>query len=224
MFRFAVMCAALLCSLAAGAQKSRTQLPSPESLQTINASARQVNYRGHKAIELLPAVGMEKADQGMLAILPNTDFKDGTIELEVSGTARAGSSPIMRGFIGVAFRVQGEGESLKFECFYVRTLNARSNDQLQRNHSLQYVSEPDFGWKRLRTESPGVYESYSDLVPGEWMKLKIVVSGAKAQLYINGANQPSLIVNDLKQGDSHGKIALWSHTSTEGYFSNLVVK
>jgi hypothetical protein len=53
--------------------------------------------------------------------------------------------------------------------------------------------------------------------------VKIVVSGTKAQLYVNGADQPALIVNDLKLGDSSGAIALWSHTSTEGYFSGLTV-
>jgi hypothetical protein len=39
-----------------------------------------------------------------------------------------------------------------------------------------------------------------DLVPGEWTKIKIDVSGAKAQLYVNGALQPVLVVNDLKLG------------------------
>jgi hypothetical protein len=86
----------------------------------------------------------------------------------------------MRGFIGIAFRVQGDGE--KFECFYLRSSNGRANDQLRRNHSLQYISSPEFGWKRLRTEKPGIYESYADLVAGEWTRVKIVVSATKAQL------------------------------------------
>ena len=36
-------------------------------------------------------------------------------------------------------------------------------------------------------ENPGVYESYTDLVPGEWTHVKIVVDGTKARLYVNRA-------------------------------------
>jgi hypothetical protein len=54
--------------------------------------------------------------------------------------------------------------------------------------------------------------------------MKIVVSNTKARLYVGGADQPCLIVNDLKLGDSHGTIALWAHATTEGYFSRLTVK
>ena len=54
--------------------------------------------------------------------------------------------------------------------------------------------------------------------------MKVVVSGTKAQLYVNGASQPCLIVNDLKHGDTRGQIALWAHSSTDGYFSNLSVR
>ena len=66
-----------------------------------------------------------------------------------------------------------------------------------------------------------MYESYVDLDPGAWTKLRIEVSGTKARLYVNGATQPCLIVNDLKQGYTHGRIALWARVSTDAYFSNL---
>ena len=158
----------------------------------------------------------------MLAILTERDFKDGTIEVEVAGSRRADSAPDERGFIGVAFRVEPHGS--KFEYIYLRPLNGRADDQLRRNHSVQYSSHPDFPWNRLRAENPGQYESYVDLEPGVWTKMKIVVSGTKATLYVNDAPQPCLIVNDLKLGDTHGQIALWAHTSTDGYFSNLTVR
>ena len=213
--------AASLCSasLKAGSAYSLDDL---QSMQLLNTRAEKVTYRGRPAVQLLPPKGQENSDESMLAIVPGPDFKNGTIEVELAGAPRAGVPPNMRGFIGIAFRVQANADH--FECFYLRPANGRADDQLQRNHSLQYVSEPDFGWQRLRQENPGVYESYSDLETGAWTKVKIVVAGAKAQLYVNGADQPSLIVNDLKLGDSHGQIALWSHTTTEGYFSNLSVK
>ena len=102
--------------------------------------------------------------------------------------------------------------------------NGRADDQARRNHSTQYVSQPDFPWFRLRKENPGVYESYVDIEQKAWTKVKIVVSGTKAQLYVNGAAQPSLIVNDLKLGDGHGQIALWTGSDTEAYFSQLKIE
>lgn len=124
-----------------------------------------------------------------------------------------------KGMIGVSFRIQDK----KRETIYVRPENARLDNQLFRNRSTQYESIPDFPWNRLRDESPGVYESYVDLEPGGWTKLRVEVSGTKARLYVNGAIQPCLVVNDLKLGDSRGKIALWTRVSTDAYFSNLRV-
>jgi hypothetical protein len=73
----------------------------------------------------------------------------------------------------------------------------------------------------LRKENPGVYESSADLQPGVWTKLKIVVSGTRARLYVNGADQPCLVVNDLKMGRVRGQIGLWAHPTTEAYFSEV---
>jgi hypothetical protein len=107
---------------------------------------------------------------------------------------------------------------------YLRPTNGRADDQLRRNHSTQYISYPDYPWYRLREESPAVYESYTDLVPGAWTPVKIVVSGQRAELYVNRAEQPCLIVNDLKLGATRGQIALWIGAGTEAYFSTLVIK
>jgi hypothetical protein len=35
------------------------------------------------------------------------------------------------------------------------------------------------------------------------------VRGDKARLYVNGVEQPTLLINDLKQGQSKGSVALW---------------
>ncbi len=105
-----------------------------------------------------------------------------------------------------------------------RRTNARADDQLRRNRSVQYTSSPSFPWQRLRQESPGVYETYADMETGAWTHVKIEVAGTMARLYVNGATQPTLIVNDLKLGDTRGAIALWSHTYTDGYFANLRVR
>ena len=111
----------------------------------------------------------------------------------------------------------------RYECVYIRPTNGRADDQLRRNHSTQYVSAPDWPWERLRKESPGVYESYADMVAGEWTHLRIVVHGTNASLYVGGSAEPCLIVHDLKLGDVEGGVALWIGPGTEGYFRNLKV-
>jgi hypothetical protein len=60
-----------------------------------------------------------------------------------------------------------------------------------------------------------------DLVPGEWTRLRIEVSGSKMRFYVNGASQPTLVVNDLKMGDTGGALAFWIGVGTEAYFTNL---
>jgi hypothetical protein len=62
-----------------------------------------------------------------------------------------------------------------------------------------------------------------DLQPGEWTRLRIVVKGKDASLYIGNAEQPCLLVHDMKLGDASGGVALWSGPGTEAYFRNLTI-
>ena len=196
-------------------------LDSVAGLELLNVKAEVVSYQGRRAVRLVATHTDPEVDDAMLAILPGTDFKDGTIEAEVAGSPRPDAPKDDRGFLGIAFRVHNHGG--QFENIYIRATNGRAEDQIRRNHAVQYESVPDFPWFRLRKESPGVYESYTDLEAGAWTKMKVVVSGTKARLYINGADQPCLIVNDLKLGDSHGAVALWAYWSTDAYFSNVTI-
>ena len=206
--------------------KLAIKLDTATRFDLINAAIKWVDYRGRHALHIVPLPGHEQAqNEMMMAVLTDSDFKDGVIELDVAGARRAGYSTVedVRGFkgvIGVSFRVDGD----KFETFYIRPENSRLNNQLYRNRTTQYESLPDFPWNRLRDESDGKYESYVDLEPGAWARLRIEVSGVKARLYVNGAAQPCLVVNDLKNGDGHGKIALYTRVSTDAYFANLKVE
>jgi hypothetical protein len=158
---------------------------------------------------------------GGIVLIPGVVFHNGTIEVDVAGKPQANAPADARGFIGLAFR--SKPDATQYECVYIRPTNGRADDQVRRNHSTQYCSYPDYEWLRLRTESPGKYESYVDLVPGEWTHLKIEVAGVTMRLYVNGAQQPALLVNDLKMGDTEGAIALWIGVGTEGYFADLKV-
>lgn len=195
-------------------------LISAEGLELINVKAESVDHQGKKGIQI-SAIDVEIEGE-TLVIIPDILFGDGVIEVELTGEPAQGADPQMRGFVGVAFRVDPADYS-SYECLYLRPTNARADNQLLRNHSMQYVSHPEFPWYRLRNENPGLYESYTDMVPGEWIRMKIEVSGNKARLFLHGADQPCLVVNDLKHGDSRGKIALWMHSSTLARYRNLVV-
>jgi hypothetical protein len=188
----------------------------------LRGKAETTEYRSRRAIKLVPTAENNVADGDMFAILRGLDFADGTIEVDVAGSPRAGSAPNMRGFIGVAFHFQPD--NTHFDMFYLRPVNARFDDQLVRNHTTQYVSGPDYNWPRLRQESPGVYESYVDVETGAWTHVKITVKGKQARLYVNHAAQPCLIVNDLKSEGTPGRVALWAHVTTEAFFSHLKVQ
>jgi len=187
--------------------------------EAVKIKADIAAYNGRRALHMLNDDSTMGSSGESLAIVKDSSFKNGTIECYVTGMPRQGSQTQSRGFVGIAFHIQGDGE--KFENFYLRFTNGRADDQLRRNHSAQYSAFPDFPWSRLRQESPGVYESYVDIEEKSWTKIKIVVSGAKAKLYVNGADQPCLIVNDLKLGENQGRVALWTGSDTEGYFSTL---
>jgi hypothetical protein len=190
----------------------------PTNLEAVNVKTSSVSFKGKNAVRV---IGIEDGEQ--IAIVKNIDFKNGTIEIDVAGQPVPNADPSFRGFIGIAFRVQ-QSDSLRYECFYLRPTNGRAEDQLRRNHSTQYISHPGFPWFKLRKEMPGVYESYVDLVSGEWTKIKIVANDKDARLYVNGADQPCLIVKDLKGKMTNGSIALWIGPGTDGYFTNLKIK
>lgn len=192
-----------------------------DKLDLLNVKAEAVTYLGRGAVRVTDAGAEGLDDAGRLAIIPGSSFQDGTIEVYLSGDTAPDARPEFRGFVGIAFRVTADRSH--FECFYLRPKNGRSEDQLQRNHSVQYISVPGFPWNKLRSESPGKYESYADLVPGQWTQVKIQVAGSRARLYVNGAEQPVLVVNDLKQPSTNGSIALWVGPGTIAHFSELKV-
>ena len=187
-------------------------------LEFVRVVPQAVTYRGQKALRLVEAPNVP--GEGV-ALVNGVEFKDGTIDIDVAGVPGAGSNTAARGFVGIAFR--SSAHAAEFECFYIRPTNGRADDQLRRNHSTQYVSEPGFPWQKLREEHPGVYESYVDLETGAWTHLHVEVEGVRARLFVNGAVQPALIVNDLKRGPVAGQLGLWVGAGTEAHFRNLQV-
>src|SRR2546429_8264435 len=112
-----------------------------------------VTYLGRNAMRVTDAGPEGLDDAGRLAVIPGSSFQDGTLEVSLSGDTAPNAPPNLRGFVGIAFRITADRSH--FECFYLRPKNGRAEDQLQRNHSVQYISIPGFGWQKLRSETPG---------------------------------------------------------------------
>ena len=208
-----VICASLLASLAAPLVAQGVS-----QLAGKNVSIAQTMFNGRSAVRLIAAPDALNGDS--YALVKDSSFRDGTIEVDLAGQPAEGAGGGARGFIGIAFRLQADG---RYEYIYLRPTNGRAEDQVRRNHSAQYASHPDYQWQRLRKEEPEKYESYVDLEPGVWTKMRIVVSGTKVLLYVHGAAQPTLVVNDLKLGGGDGGIGLWIGPGTEAHFSNLSI-
>ncbi len=179
-------------------------------------------FQGNTVVKVIKDSTIKEADEPTFVRIKNIGFKDGTIEVNVLSRLLPTATPTDRGFIGLAFRINDNDS--KFECIYIRPTNGRADDQLRRNHSIQYFSFPEYKFQRLRKESPEMYESYADMGLNEWIKMKIIVKGNQAKLFLNNNKQPSLIVNDLKHGaDASGAIGFFVDVGTEGYFRDLKV-
>lgn len=208
-----VLMVGLLMALAAPAAAQRVS-----ELESHEVAISHVKYRGRSAVRVLANAGA--ANGSSYAVIRGQTFHDGTIEMQVAGRPAADAGEGARGFIGFAFRMT-DG---RYEYVYLRPTNGRAADQVRRNRSTQYGSHPAFDFARLRAESPEKYESYVDLEPGIWTRFRLVVDGTSAQLFVHDADQPTLVISDLKLGDSEGGVALWVGPGTEGYFRNLRIR
>lgn len=226
-FAGAGLFAALLAPVAVAAMP--TLLDHCKGFRPKNVTVDCVWYRGRKAVRVRSLAGEDavydarkSGTGGGMVLLADSSFHNGTIDVDVAGIPQAHAPAQARGFAGIAFRVPPDAS--RYDYVYIRPTNARADDQERRNHSTQYASYPDYEWLKLRTESPGKYESYTDLIPGEWTHLKIEVEGIRMRLYVNGAAEPTLLVNDLKLGDRSGAVGLWIGVGTEAWFANLRVQ
>ena len=215
---------AILITWAFGLPTSNAQtfpLTDATALVPVNVKAAAVEYKGHKAV-LITRDWLKpgEAFKDGFALLKGVDFQDGTIEGEIALKMTAPPGPgRMPGFVGVAFRAQPDASH--YDLFYLRPGNSTSDDQSMRNHSVQYTAEPDYGWAKLRRQWPWVYEAWADLKMETWTKIRIEVKGRSARLFVNGSEQPSLVVDGLKGDDLRGGIALWGYPGEEAYFSNF---
>src|SRR5438270_7300165 len=82
------------------------QLDRLNEQQARNVKTEWVTYKGRKALRVIDTTAPDVADGIQLVILNRTEFRDGTIEIELTGEpSPTAKSTAPRGFVGVAFRV-----------------------------------------------------------------------------------------------------------------------
>jgi hypothetical protein len=223
--------AALVLPSSAAAQARSYALESVAGLGPHNVSVTPVTHEGKRGVRVTISDDARRRIAGQtgqqppleqLAVIEGSEFANGVIEAEIAGAPAPDAGAGARGFVGIAFRVQPDLRT--YDAFYLRPTNGRANDQVRRNHTVQYISHPDWTWNRLRQETPKKYESYVDLVPNAWTRVRIEVRGDTARLYVHGHEQPTLIVNDVKTGaQAAGTIALWIDAGTVAHFRDVRV-
>ncbi|HEX9109121.1 MAG TPA: hypothetical protein VF832_17865 [Longimicrobiales bacterium] len=164
-----------------------------------------------------PALHVQSRKDDTVVLLDGVTLGNGTIDVDVLGQ----SGPPQSNFLGIAFRV---ADAQRHDAVYLRPFNFRAPTPEQRSHAVQYISAPLYHWEVLRTTHPGEYEKPIEPPPDgdSWVHLRILLEKPQVRVYVNGAAEPSLIVNELSER-SGGAVGLWVGPGVGGYFANVKI-
>jgi hypothetical protein len=182
-----------LCLLAAHEIRAAAPIKVPMTADRWQATdnAEYVKYKGLDALHLKEG----------FAVLKDVTFRNGTIEFDVDPQGRMGA--------GVGFR-RRDGDT--YEDFYLRP---RPNCA-QAWDCMQYAP---YTRGVLLWDMFPQYQAPAPLREGEWNHVKLVISGRRLHVFINGATSPTLKVGRLEGDTLEGGLLLQG----PGYFANLTV-
>ena len=192
------------------AQTLTPDLQDLEKWHLFNRKAEPINENGKKGIRLSEGPG----DGGL--ILRETEFSEGTIELDIKG-----KNVLQQSFVGVAFHGL---DTTTYDAVYFRPFNFVNPDTARRRRAVQYVSMPDYPWEKLREQFPGKYENRVNPSPDPdgWFHAKIVIKGRQVSVFVNDSPTPSLVLEKLTPTSSGG-LALWVGNNSGGSFANMKI-
>jgi hypothetical protein len=197
--------ALLALFLPIGSQLARAEGPlkipmSADRWTTTAGTVNFVDYMGKPSIELKAGNYKEHIPSGA-ATLKDLTFHDGTIEYDVAATSDMGA--------GFVFR---SADKDNFEMFYLRP-RPKCEDAPD---CVQYA--PQTHGVLLWDVFPQ-YQGPAPLRQGDWNHVKLVVSGRRMNIFINGAIEPTLKIGRLEGNSEEGSIML----AGPGIFANLTV-
>jgi len=152
-----------------------------------------------------------------IAWLKGVTFSTGSIDIDLRGR-----DVVQQSFLGIAFHGI---DTTTYDAVYFRPFNFQSTDTLRGKHMVEYISEPDYPWYRLRKEHPLEYENGITTPPlaAAWFHAHIVVGENEIRVYVNRSRIPSLIVKKLNTRND-GLIGLWTDSlALNGDFANLEI-
>jgi hypothetical protein len=137
----------------------------------------------------------DQSEQDVLVVnkgyaeLKNTNFRNGTIEFDTKFVGER--------ITGITFRQHDDAA----DALYFRP----SADCAVSEECIQYMPTAHhlFEWDLY-----GQYQTHAPIDPAGWNHIKLVLSGARMQVFINGARSPTLAVGTLVGGFPDGSIRL----------------
>ena len=172
----------------------------PDRWTTTAGKVDFISFMGKPSIELKAGNYAEHVPSGE-AMIHDLTFRNGTIEYDVAATSNMGASFIFR-----------RADKENYEMFYLRpTLKCEEAPDC-----VQYA--PQTHGVLLWDVFPQ-YQGPAPLHMNEWNHIKLVVSGKRMYVYVNGAAEPTLKVGRLEGDTSEGGLMLQG----PGIFANLVI-
>jgi hypothetical protein len=178
---------------------------SPDEHQAVEFEGRQwetdsaahvsvAECKGHTSLCL-------KAGTSAYAYLPDVEFRDGTIEVDMATDSR--------GWAGIAFRGREDAE-----CDRVLILPQRERPVQTAGMVEEAVIRRDRGsLLLLRVGLPAAREAGQRATLGGWLHAKIVVRGTALEVYLDHGEEPALAVDRMLDGTSQGTIGVWGRNA-----------
>lgn len=193
-----------------------------EYFKAVHTAIDNLTMDGKEVLRVVKAEKMMEFDENTYAKLIDLSFHNGIIEVKMLSRLLPDAPDFARGFIGIAYRINED--DTKFESYYVRPTNGRTDDPVRKAHGCQYFSYPKYTFAYFREHAMQQYEAPVDIGLNEWICLKAVVEGSQAKFYINEGREPILVVDDMKHGDKQrGSIGFFVDIGTEAFFKDLKI-
>ena len=188
------LCCFLIISFVGRCIAQKVRVPLDEEHWVLRGDAEFVEFDGRNALS-------------GSAVLKDVEIANGIIEFDLYSTGA-------RNFGGLMFRLQSSED---YEWCWIRTHKANGFVQ----DGVQYA--PVFNgtacWQ-LNGDRNGI--APVRLPENEWVRVKVVLRGEIAELFVGASEAPVLVMDHLQLGVKRGKLGLRANRQNSVYFSNFV--
>ena len=191
--RFSALLPFLLATSAAAQSTQEVPFDSPR-WEIRGQEHRVEEYLGRQSLKL----------RGGFAIVRDADLTDGVIEFDMA-------FPPDRGFKGALWRYESPGN---WEEFYVRPHQSGNPDANQYTPAF-------FGntaWQLYYGEGYGAPVRYQY---NTWTRIRIVVAGKRAEVYIGDMTKPALVTHEMKRSIRGGPVGVQVANFSPAWYSRF---